>query len=84
MRRRESITLFVGASVVWPIAARSQQGERMRQIDILMKMLSVNSEGQQRVVALFQQLKELGWVSDGNIRVNIRWAGVDAGTFKHA
>jgi putative ABC transport system substrate-binding protein len=63
MRRRELITLLGGAAV-WPLAARAQQGERMRRIGVLMNLTAEDSEGQARLAALLQGLQKLGW-TDG-------------------
>jgi putative tryptophan/tyrosine transport system substrate-binding protein len=77
MKRREFITLLGSAAVAWPLAARAQQGERMRHIGMLMGTAD-DPEGQARVTALKQGLQELGWTDGGNIQIETRFSGADA------
>src|SRR5215472_14114693 len=78
--RRDFITLLGGA-VAWPLAARAQQGERVRRIGLLMGT-SDDQEGQARVTALKQGLQELGWTDGRNIQIETRFGGADAGRIR--
>src|SRR5262252_3402219 len=73
MRRREFITLGAGVAT-WPLAARAQQGERMRRIGVLMAVTERDPESQFRVNAFEAGLRELGWVEGRNLRIEYRWA----------
>jgi len=59
MKRRAFITLL-GTAAAWPLAARAQQPERMRQIFVLMGTAN-DAEAQARAEALHQGLQVLGW-----------------------
>src|SRR5262249_30770013 len=76
MKRRKFITLLGGAAASWPLAARAQQGDRMRRVGVLMGVAD-DAEGQARVKGLQQGLQELGWIEGRNIRINYRWTGGD-------
>ena len=73
MKRREFITLLGGAAA-WPLAARAQQGERMRRIGVLMNTAPDAPEGKFRLEAFGQALQDLGWADGRNIRVEARGA----------
>jgi len=72
VKRREFITLSGGAAA-WPLAARAQQGERMRRIGVLMPLAADDPIGQARITALREGLEKLGWTEGRNIRIDTRW-----------
>ena len=79
MKRRDFITLLGGAAVAWPLAARAQQGERVRRIGVLMSLAADDKPGQARLAAFLQGLQELGWTDGRNVRIDVRWGTGDAG-----
>jgi putative ABC transport system substrate-binding protein len=80
VRRRDFITL-VGGATAWPLEARAQQADRVRRIGVLMNLAADDSEGQARIAAFVQGLRELGWADGRNVRIDYRWAAGDAGAF---
>jgi ABC-type uncharacterized transport system substrate-binding protein len=84
MKRREFITLLGGAAA-WPLAARAQHGERMRRIGVLLPFSADDAESQVRMGAFLQTLALSGWTIGRNLRIDIRWAGINADDIrKHA
>jgi putative ABC transport system substrate-binding protein len=81
VRRRDFITLLGGAAA-WPLAARAQQRERMRRIGVLMNLTPDDAEGQARLAAFLQGLQEAGWAVGRNVRIDLRWGGGDAESFR--
>jgi putative tryptophan/tyrosine transport system substrate-binding protein len=71
MRRRQFIRLLGGAAA-WPLAARAQQGERVRRIGVLMNTAN-NAFGQSRAKEFQQELQRSGWTDGRNIALEFRW-----------
>ena len=76
MKRREFITLLGGAAS-WPLAARAQQGERVRRIGWLTGIAD-DSMTQARLATFLETLQRLGWTEGQNVQVDRRWGGGDA------
>jgi putative tryptophan/tyrosine transport system substrate-binding protein len=77
MRRREFISLLGGAAAAWPLAARAQQGERLRRIGVMATLAETDPMGKAYMVAFREGLQTLGWSEDRNLRLDIRWATPD-------
>jgi putative tryptophan/tyrosine transport system substrate-binding protein len=83
VKRRKFITLLVGgATAAWPLAARAQQGERMRRIGVLAAQAGDDPDMKARLAGFRQGLEKLGWLEDRNVRIDIRFAAGKADRFQ--
>src|SRR5262245_5803688 len=81
LKRRELITLLGSAATAWPLAARAQQGARMRRIGMLMNRLANDPQSRLQAAAFQQRLQELGWTNGVNVRLEYRWGAGDANQY---
>ena len=83
LKRRDFITLLGGAAAAWPLAARAQQGERVRRIGVFSNVSESHSNGRRGSRAAFRRaLQDLGWVEGQNVRVDVRWSAGDPGHYQ--
>jgi putative tryptophan/tyrosine transport system substrate-binding protein len=68
MRRRDFITLVSGATVAWPLAARSQEARRTYRLGVL----TVSLRNAPYIVAMFDELGRLGFIEGQNLTVDWR------------
>jgi putative ABC transport system substrate-binding protein len=77
MIRRRSFLTLLGGAAAWPLAARAQQGNRVRRIGVLMGG-DENDPFTRTVVSAFTQaLAGLGWTDGRNVRIDLRWGRTD-------
>jgi putative ABC transport system substrate-binding protein len=73
IERRKFLATLGGAAASWPLAARAQQGERMRRIGVLMGFPESDAEAQSGRALFVQELQKLGWSEGRNLRIDTRW-----------
>ena len=76
LRRREFIA-GLGGAAAWPLAARAQQGDRVRRIGVLLGYDENDPVRKAYVSAFTQALADLGWTDGRNVRIDLRWGGDD-------
>jgi hypothetical protein len=59
------------------MAARAQQGDRIRQIGVLATQAEGDREFRALITAFATQLRDLGWIEGKNVRIDYRWPGGD-------
>jgi putative tryptophan/tyrosine transport system substrate-binding protein len=74
MKRREFITLLGSAAATWPLAARAQQGDRMRRIGVLIGLAEDDPETKARLAGFRQGLEKRGWSEGRNLQIDYRFA----------
>ncbi|OKO75218.1 hypothetical protein AC628_20650 [Bradyrhizobium sp. NAS96.2] len=73
MKRREFIRLLGGVTIIWPLATRAQNTERMRRIGVLENLAS-DEQRPPRIGAFVQGLQQSGWVVGRDLRLDDRSA----------
>ena len=71
MKRREFITLFGGAAA-WPLAARAQQTAKLPTIGLV--GAAIPSTQGTWIAAFVQRMRELGWIENRAVAIEVRWA----------
>ena len=77
MIRRRQFIGGLGGAAAWPLAARGQQGARVRRIGVLMPGDETDPVWKARVSAFTQALANVGWTDGRNVRMEFRWGGGD-------
>ena len=80
--RRQFISALGGAASAWPLAARAQQGERMRRIGVLSTLAADDPHSQAEYEAFLQELRQLGWTDGRNVHIDARWGAGDAAALR--
>jgi putative ABC transport system substrate-binding protein len=70
LRRREFIAALGGAAA-WPLAARAQQGDRVRRIGWLIPVYENDPAAKTVRSAFMQALAGLGWTDGRNVRMDL-------------
>jgi putative ABC transport system substrate-binding protein len=76
--RRKFIAALGGATVVWPIAPRAQQGEGMRRIGLLQGLAENDPVAQANNAGFLQGLQQLGWTDGRTVHIDFRWGAGNA------
>src|SRR6516164_5771053 len=77
MIRRREFMAALGGAAAWPLAARAQQGDRVRRIGVLWPGDENDPFWKTEVSAFTQALAGLGWTDGRDVRMDVRWGGDD-------
>jgi ABC-type uncharacterized transport system substrate-binding protein len=84
MHRRTFITTLGSAAAAPPLAAWAQPRERMRRVGVLMSSPAGDPLTLRRISVFLQNLHQLGWTVDRNVRIDYKWDASDAESAQRA
>jgi putative ABC transport system substrate-binding protein len=73
---RRKFLATLGGAAAWPLAARAQQGERVRRVGVLIGVAG-DAETKTWVATFHERLNELGWKVGSNLQIEERWTASD-------
>jgi hypothetical protein len=76
MRRRQFVSGFAIATLR-PVAVRTQRGDWVRHIGILVGVADSDLEARAILMAFLQEVRRLGWTDDRKARFDIRYGESD-------
>jgi putative tryptophan/tyrosine transport system substrate-binding protein len=77
MKRRGFLMSLTGAAICARAALAQQIGDKPRRVAVLMPFLEEDTDGQSRVAAFLEKMRQLGWTEGRNLRVDVRFPGPD-------
>jgi putative ABC transport system substrate-binding protein len=75
MQRRKFIKIFGAAAVGWPLTVSAQQ--TTRRVGVLMNRGASDPDGQARIAAFKQGMRQLGWSEGRDLQIDIGWGADD-------
>jgi hypothetical protein len=82
IRRGKFLSLLGGEAAAWPLTARGQPRKRVRRVGVLTHFAADDPEGQHRLTAFEQGMRESGWAFGRNLQIDYRWAAGDPDRFR--
>jgi len=70
--RRKFLATLAGAAAAWPLAARAQQPAKLPTIGLVGG--AIPSTQGAWITAFVQRLRELGWIENRAVAIEVRWA----------
>jgi putative ABC transport system substrate-binding protein len=75
---RWELLAALGGAAAWPVAVPGQQLDRVRRISVVNIIAATDPEAEPRIAAFELGLRELGWTTERDLRIDYYWDAGDA------